>query len=105
MGLLTLFGFRRHIDTTRVAHELAGVCLPTVRSQVAKGLLPRARAEARGYIRVKSGSLIHSHVERYLLSNGVHESVRPQLRAEITQRVVHLLVDELLRVGGTRKAA
>ncbi len=105
MGLLTLFGIRRRIDTTRIAHELAVVCLPTVRSQVAKGSLPRARAEARGYVRVKSGSLIHNHVERYLLSNGVHESVRPQLRAEITQRVVYLLVDEMLRTSGSRKAA
>ena len=104
--------FQRILETRRLAQQTGPLAL-AIAIPVQKSLSPQVismhRAEARGYIRGKTTPVVQAELNRLL---GDHSAISADTRlavaAEITERVVRRVLDELIRgrmVTTYRKAA
>jgi hypothetical protein len=94
--------FRRWHTSQRqvpVSREMAIAASRQVWQNVAHLHIPYERAEARGYIRAKTTPIVEAHLNAFYAANPKFDtSVRAELGANVTERVVRLVADEFTRV-------
>lgn len=93
-----LFG-RRHAERVRtLADQLARECVSGVWARVYRRAPAMSLAEARGYVRARAASVVHSAVDRELARRGQHVW-RPEptlLVTATTDAVVRLVLKQVL---------
>ncbi|HEX4129723.1 MAG TPA: hypothetical protein VHZ24_06745 [Pirellulales bacterium] len=90
-------------DLMRVAQELAVAAAPAVRATLQLELVPAHHAEACGYLRGKTTPQVRQQLAAFC--DRLPASLASQLQVEATERVIRLLIDDVLRVGHLRRAA
>ncbi len=90
---------RTTIDWMRLAQEIAITARALLRRSVDASRLPESRSEARGYVRAKSTPHVRQALGLHLVNieHTVTDEQLNWLHAEATERVVRLVLDDLLR--------
>jgi hypothetical protein len=111
MGLFSFLTANRSGGrVNRLAQEIARRSHAAVWNRVERRAATMRLAEVRGYVRARAAQVIHDQADQVLRGQGpIAESLRPQLIAQATERVVSLIVRDLLnlpaRFWSARQAA
>src|SRR5271155_2328157 len=86
----------------RLTHRARGR-VPNLTEPLRQSLSPSvwsmSRAEARGYIRAKATPIILAELQRLTLGQPrLFEARRPDLTADLSERLVHVVLEDVFRV-------